>query len=62
MMINYGVHFLHGSQELNAEFDQSLESLLKVFDNSDCLLMYRDTGAQHCDCDGGEVGPYFTVR
>lgn len=58
MMINYGVHYLADDKTAN-EFEQSLESLLKVFDNSECLLMYRETSAQHFDNDGGEWSDRF---
>ena len=53
VMINYGVHFLPLKKEVD-EFRQSLESLLKVFNDSESLLMYRETSAQHFDTNGGE--------
>ena len=54
MMIDYGAHYLPGRKKWRNEFKQSIQSLLKVFDNSECLLMYRETAAQHFDSNGGE--------
>jgi len=51
VMINYGLHYTSGQ---NAKFNESLEALFKTFYNSDSLLMYRETGAQHFDTIGGE--------
>jgi len=52
MLINYGVHYL--ANELG-EFRSTLEALLHTFKNiTDCVLIYRETSAQHFDSVGGE--------
>ena len=59
VVINYGLHFLPVKEEVD-EFRQSLESLLKAFKDSESLLMYRESSAQHFDTDGGEWMPNLT--
>jgi len=54
VMIDYVAHFLPRRKKQRNDFKQSIQSLLKVFDNPECLLMYRETAAKHFDSNGGE--------
>ena len=59
LMINYGLHYLRGQ---NDKFSESLEALFKALYNSDSLLMYRETGAQHFDTIGGNIQETIKVN
>ena len=59
MLIDYGLHYLYHQTVDLKEFKSTIEALLLEFKTNitDCVLIFRESTAQHFDFDGGEYQP-----